>query len=70
MEQATITLSVTRYDPSVDTAPRQQSYAVPYRPDMVVLDALNYIKHEVDGSLTFRWSFVSKARMSSLARRS
>ena len=56
MEQATITLSVTRYDPSVDTEPRRQPYTIPYRPDMVVLDALNHIKHYVDGSLTFRWS--------------
>ncbi len=56
MEQGTITLSVTRYDPSVDAEPRRQSYTIPYRPDMVVLDALNYIKHQVDGSLTFRWS--------------
>src|SRR5205814_9293940 len=32
------------------------SYTIPYRDDMVVLDALNYIKSYVDGSLSFRWS--------------
>ena len=29
---------------------------MPLRKDWVVLDALNYIKDKVDGSLTFRWS--------------
>ncbi|MGH2352300.1 MAG: succinate dehydrogenase/fumarate reductase iron-sulfur subunit, partial [Chloroflexota bacterium] len=56
MRDETITLSVARYDPEVDTAPRRQSYTIPYRQDMVVLDALNYIKSHVDGTLTFRWS--------------
>ena len=50
------TLTVTRYMPESDTEPRMQSYTIPYREDMVVLDALNYIKSYVDGSLSFRWS--------------
>src|SRR5207244_3572047 len=29
---------------------------VPYRKDWVVLDALNYIKDNLDGSLSYRWS--------------
>jgi fumarate reductase iron-sulfur subunit len=36
--------------------PTTQSYTIPFREDMVVLDALNYIKDYQDGSLTFRWS--------------
>ncbi|HEX2184088.1 MAG TPA: succinate dehydrogenase/fumarate reductase iron-sulfur subunit [Chloroflexota bacterium] len=56
MEERTIALSVTRYNPEVDAAPRRQTYTIPYREDMVVLDALNYVKHYVDGTLTFRWS--------------
>ena len=56
MESQTITLSVARFNPEVDAEPRRQAYTIPYRPDMVVLDALNYIKHQVDGTLTFRWS--------------
>ncbi len=56
MEAGTITLTVTRFNPEVDDAPRRQSYTVPYRTDMVVLDALNYIKWNLDGSLAFRWS--------------
>jgi fumarate reductase iron-sulfur subunit len=54
--EGTITLSVARFDPQVDAAPRRQAYTIPYRADMVVLDALNHIKHYVDGTLTFRWS--------------
>src|SRR5499427_11162947 len=52
----TITLEVTRYSPEQEAEPRVQQYEVPLRKDWVVLDALNYIKDRVDGSLTFRWS--------------
>jgi fumarate reductase iron-sulfur subunit len=52
----TITLEVTRYSPEEDAEPRLQQFEVPLRKDWVVLDALNYIKDKVDGSLTFRWS--------------
>ena len=31
-------------------------YQVPFHQDWVVLDALNYIKDQVDGTLTYRWS--------------
>jgi fumarate reductase iron-sulfur subunit len=55
-DQKMVTLNVTRFDPDVDAAPREQAYTIPFRDDMVVLDALNYIKEHVDGSVTFRWS--------------
>lgn len=51
-----ITLQVTRYHPAHDETPGIQSYEIPLRKDWVVLDALNYIKDQLDGSLTFRWS--------------
>ena len=51
-----ITLKVTRYDPARDKEPGFQTYEVPLRKDWVVLDALNYVKDKVDGSLSFRWS--------------
>ncbi len=54
--ERTITLEVFRYRPERDRAPTTQAYPVPYREDWVVLDALNYIKDTLDGSLTFRWS--------------
>ena len=53
---STVTLSVTRYRPESESEPVLQSYEVPFRKDWVVLDALNYIKDNVDGSLSFRWS--------------
>ncbi len=52
----TISLEVLRYSPERDAEPSFQRYDVPLRKDWVVLDALNYIKDKVDGSLTFRWS--------------
>lgn len=52
----TITLEVARYRPERDTEPAFQRYQVPAPKDWVILDALNYIKDYVDGSLSFRWS--------------
>ena len=52
----TIILEVTRYSPERDSEPSFQQYEVPARKDWVILDALNYIKDKMDGSLTFRWS--------------
>ena len=52
----TITLEVTRYSPESDTEPRSQQFEVPYREDWVILDALNHIKDQIDGSLSYRWS--------------
>jgi len=52
----TITLEVTRYRPEEETEPIFQSFEAPFRKDWVVLDALNYIKDQLDGSLSYRWS--------------
>jgi len=51
-----IKITVTRYNPEKSSEPYPQSYTIPFREDMVVLDALNYIKNHVDGTLTHRWS--------------
>src|SRR5207302_4944143 len=56
MSQDVATIRVTRYRPEKDGKPYFQDYKVPYRKDMVVLDALNYIKANLDGTLTYRWS--------------
>ena len=42
--------------PAQDEKPRFENYEVPLRKEWVVLDALNYIKDHLDGSLSFRWS--------------
>jgi fumarate reductase iron-sulfur subunit len=52
----TIALEVTRYRPEKESEPTTQLYESPVRKDWVVLDALNYIKDKVDGTLSFRWS--------------
>ena len=54
----TITLEVFRWRPDDPKAGdgHFQSYEVPYKKDWVVLDALNYIKDELDGTLSHRWS--------------
>ncbi len=52
----TVTIAVARYRPELESEPTFQNYEVPYRKDWVVLDALNYIKDKLDGSLSFRWS--------------
>lgn len=45
-----------RYRPEKESEPTFQFYEVPFRNDWVVLDALNYVKDNLDGSLSFRWS--------------
>jgi len=56
MAEPTITLEVFRYLPDGDASPTFQSYEVPLRKEWVVLDALNWIKDTVDGTLSYRWS--------------
>jgi len=51
-----IRITVYRFDPDRDREFHPQDYIIPYHDDWSVLDALNYIKSEVDGSLTYRWS--------------
>ena len=52
----TVTLEVLRYRPETDSEPHFQRYTVPYRDDWVVLDALNYVKDNLDPTLSYRWS--------------
>ncbi|NDV12531.1 succinate dehydrogenase/fumarate reductase iron-sulfur subunit [Crenobacter caeni] len=56
MTGQTKTVAVLRYRPEQDEAPVWQEYQVPYGDDTSVLAALNYIKDELDGTLSFRWS--------------
>ena len=54
--EPTIDLKVFRYRPEEASEATFEVYTVPYREDWVVLDALNYIKDEIDGTLSYRWS--------------
>jgi len=52
-----IKLVVFRYDPEQGDKPAMQNYEVPVSgPGMKLLDALNYIKWQLDGTLTYRRS--------------
>ncbi len=56
MSTRTITLEVLRYRPEQDSEPFFQTYSVPCEEEWVVLDALNYVKDEIDRTLSYRWS--------------
>ncbi len=56
MTQATRQLEVLRYDPDTDSTPNFQTYEVPCQDDWVVLDAINYVKENLDRTLSYRWS--------------
>jgi succinate dehydrogenase iron-sulfur subunit len=51
-----IRLQVSRYRPERATPPTLQEYDVPMRPEWSVLDGLNYIKDQLDSTLSYRWS--------------
>jgi succinate dehydrogenase iron-sulfur subunit len=51
-----ITMRVARYRPEQEDRPTFDEYQVPLRKDWAVLDGLNYIKDELDGTLSYRWS--------------
>jgi fumarate reductase iron-sulfur subunit len=55
-ETRTIEIDVLRYDPDSGAPPRYQTYKVPFQHDTSVLVGLQYIKDNLDGTLTFRWS--------------
>ena len=51
-----INFHVTRYNPERDREPYIQTYTVPVRAGMTVLDGLHYIKENLDASLAWRYS--------------
>lgn len=56
MSLRTLTLEIMRYDPETDSEPHFQSFQVPCEEDWVVLDAVNYVKDNLDRTLSYRWS--------------
>ena len=51
----TVSLTVEKYDPSRDSAPRLETYEVPYTKEMRVLEALDYVVEELGQSLSYQW---------------
>ena len=56
MNTRQIELEVMRYDPEQDEVPRFQKYTVPCEEDWAILDAINYVKDNIDTTLAYRWS--------------
>jgi fumarate reductase iron-sulfur subunit len=52
----TMKIAVTRFDPDRDETRHIEEYEIPVEEDWKVLDAINYIKDEVDSTLSHRWS--------------
>jgi succinate dehydrogenase iron-sulfur subunit len=51
-----ITLQVARYRPEEQSEVTFEEYNVPCPPEWVVLDGLNYVKDQLCGTLSYRWS--------------
>lgn len=49
-------VNILRYDPAKDDKPSLQTYDVPFDNTMSVLEALGYIKDNLDKTLSYRWS--------------
>jgi fumarate reductase iron-sulfur subunit len=56
MANETVKLEIFRWHPEKGGEPVFQTYEVPFQDDWAVLDAINHIKNNVDGTLTHRWS--------------
>jgi succinate dehydrogenase/fumarate reductase iron-sulfur protein len=46
---------IFRYDPETDQAPRYDTFEVPYRPLMRILDVLDYIHETLAEDIAYRW---------------
>src|SRR5439155_21527616 len=51
-----IQLTVTRYSPERDEAPRACTYELPYQEYTTVLEGLRQVQARYDDTLSFRWS--------------
>ncbi len=56
MNDRIVELEILRYTPDADEEPAYQTYNVPCEEGWVVLDAINYVKDELDRTLSYRWS--------------
>ena len=52
----TITMRVARYRPEQESEASWDEFEVPCPREWVVLDGLNHIKDQLDGTLSYRWS--------------
>ncbi len=55
-----IRVRIYRYDPAIDLQPRYDSFEVPYRPLMRILDVLDYVHETLAVDIGYRWLCTSK----------
>lgn len=55
-DQRIIEIEILRYRPEQEDTPQWCCYEVTFTDDMTVLQGLQHIKDQIDGSLSFRWS--------------
>ena len=51
-----ILLQIARYRPEQESEATLDEYEVPCHKEWAVLDGLNYVKDQIDGTLAYRWS--------------
>ncbi|WP_274609795.1 MULTISPECIES: succinate dehydrogenase/fumarate reductase iron-sulfur subunit [unclassified Moritella] len=56
MTHQSIKIDILRYRPEMDDKPFTQTFELPYKADMSILEALQYIKDNLDSTISFRWS--------------
>ncbi len=56
MSSKTLSIEILRYNPETDDKPSYGTFEIPFVEDWSMLDALEYIKDELDSSLAYRWS--------------
>lgn len=54
MTHKTLKVTISRFDPSVDLQPYDQSYDVPVVEGMAVLQVIDYIYENLDNTLSYR----------------
>ena len=54
-ESSTIRLTLSRFDPEKDQAPRRETHRVPFQEGMTILDAIFYVYENIDRSLAFSY---------------
>jgi len=54
-ENNTIRLTLSRFDPEKDQAPRRETHLIPFQKGMTILDTLFYVYENIDRSLSFSY---------------
>ncbi|MFX0082677.1 MAG: fumarate reductase (CoM/CoB) subunit TfrB [Candidatus Hodarchaeota archaeon] len=56
VEKQIVKFKILRYNPDVDDEPYFVKYDIPYTGTLAILDVLQYIFHNIDSTLAYRWN--------------